>query len=103
VASYTFSTIEIAAKLGLATSSGRPHHRLVYAVLSDIGVRPVSKVGHQPFYDKSVIKMVRNWFLHEVGINFGAPVRVGRKQFVVRYLPEDGGLDLSHLDIEIVA
>ncbi|QYY44726.1 hypothetical protein ACKE5C_18940 (plasmid) [Aneurinibacillus thermoaerophilus] len=97
-----FSVTDIAVVLGIANLQGKPHSRLVSAIISDIGISPVEKRGDKRFYDESSIDSVRRWFYHEVGIDFEKPVKVGRRYFNARYLPEDDGLSLTDLE-EIVA
>jgi hypothetical protein len=86
---------DIASVLRVASKDGRPHSRLITAVIKDIGtISPVKNYAKYEYYDSSVVQLIRRWFYHRVGIDFDEFIKVGKRKYMVRYLPEENGLSL---------
>jgi hypothetical protein len=92
----------IAIRLRLATRKGEPHDKVVRDIIREIGTIPRRKVGRAFRYDEEAVRLVRQWLYREVGIDFDKPVRANGHSYIVRFLPEDDGLESFAVN-EIVA
>lgn len=79
---------EIALKLGVISSSGKPHSRVIAEVFRRIGIKPVV-VKKNGYYDRKYLPVIRNWF-HQSDLPAEIWDQWNRKNDVF-YVPCKGG------------
>jgi hypothetical protein len=87
---------EIAEILGLMTPNGRPHTKLVGALLRHIKAQPAYIEGDRQIYGPCVLPILREVYGQAVQYELPKQVNIGGRVFNVRYWPEeDGAADSS--------